>query len=158
LGVEKTVVEDVDFDEELGVLVVSVRPTRSARGRCGRCGRRCRGYDQGVGRRRWRALDVGTVAVWLEADAPRVSCPAQRTGRARLRCRPIPGQGSTRPCATRSASTRWSRTSNTPWPATPPCHRTRGCAPRRGEPTAPRRPPPHGVRHRPADTQRCLWI
>ena len=76
LGVEKTGVEDVDFDEELGLLVVSVRPTRSARGRCGRCGRRCRGYDQGVGRRRWRALDVGTVEAWLEADAPRVSCPA----------------------------------------------------------------------------------
>ncbi|MBC5905573.1 transposase family protein, partial [Bacillus pumilus] len=42
--------------------------------RCGRCLRRCPWYDHGPGRRRWRALDVGTMQVWLEADAPRVSC------------------------------------------------------------------------------------
>ena len=34
------------------------------------------GYDQGQGRRRWRALDLGTVQAVLEADAPRVRCPA----------------------------------------------------------------------------------
>jgi len=34
------------------------------------------GYDGGAGRRRWRALDLGTVRVVLEADAPRVRCPA----------------------------------------------------------------------------------
>src|SRR6478609_677281 len=33
------------------------------------------GYDQGEGRRRWRGLDLGTIPVWLEADAPRVDCP-----------------------------------------------------------------------------------
>lgn len=74
LGVEKTVVEDVVFDEEDEVLVASVRPTARARGRCGVCSRRCRGYDAGGGRRRWRGLDVGTIQVWLEADAPRVAC------------------------------------------------------------------------------------
>lgn len=57
------------------VLVVGVRPTRSRRLRCSRCDRRCRGYDQGEGRRRWRGLDLGTVRVYVEADAPRVSCP-----------------------------------------------------------------------------------
>ena len=31
-------------------------------------------YDRGEGRRRWRALDLGTVRVLLEADAPRVTC------------------------------------------------------------------------------------
>jgi transposase len=40
------------------------------------CGRRCPGYDQGQGRRRWRALDLGTVQAVLEADAARVRCPA----------------------------------------------------------------------------------
>ncbi|MET3143753.1 MULTISPECIES: ISL3 family transposase [unclassified Arthrobacter] len=74
LGVEKTVVEAIDLDEETGILVASVRPTGSMRNRCGICRRRCPKYDQGQGRRRWRALDAGTIRVELEADAPRVSC------------------------------------------------------------------------------------
>jgi transposase len=74
LAVEKAVVEAVEFDRDVQVLVVHVRPTRRAAGRCGRCGRRAPSYDRGQGRRRWRALDLGTVPVWLEADAPRVSC------------------------------------------------------------------------------------
>lgn len=68
-------IEGLEFDECAGVLIAHVRPTRSRRGRCGRCNRRCRGYDRGEGRRRWRALDLGTVRTVLEADAPRVSCP-----------------------------------------------------------------------------------
>lgn len=75
LGVEKTVVEDVEFDEDNEQLLVAhVRPRARSRGRCGRCGRRSPGYDRGEGRRQWRALDLGTVQVVLEADAPRVAC------------------------------------------------------------------------------------
>ena len=74
LGVEKTVIEGADFEERDGVLVVRVRPSRGARGRCGVCRRRCGGYDRGEGRRRWRALDAGTVRVFIEAEAPRVRC------------------------------------------------------------------------------------
>ena len=75
LGVEKTVVEQVGFDEVEQVLVAHVRPREHATRRCVRCRRRCRGYDQGEGRRRWRGLDLGTIPVWLEAEAPRVACP-----------------------------------------------------------------------------------
>ena len=75
LGVEKTVVEAVAFDGDEETLVVSVRPRRRSAGRCGVCRRRCPGYDQGEGRRRWRALDLGTFRAFLEADARRVSCP-----------------------------------------------------------------------------------
>lgn len=77
LGVEKTVVEDVEFDEEEQLLVAHVRPRARARARarCGRCDRRSPAYDRGEGRRRWRALDLGTVQVMLEAAAPRVNCP-----------------------------------------------------------------------------------
>lgn len=77
LGVEHTVIESVELEGEgrEEVLVARVRPTASRRSRCSRCDRRCRGYDQGAGRRRWRTLDVGTVKAYLEADAPRVSCP-----------------------------------------------------------------------------------
>ena len=74
LGVERTVVEGMEFDEDEQVLVAHVRPSRRARGRCGRCRRKARWYDLGQGRRQWRGLDLGTVVVWLEADAPRVNC------------------------------------------------------------------------------------
>lgn len=75
LGVNGTVVENVVLDEDAEVVVASVRARKGARGRCGNCRRKCPGYDQGEGRRRWRALDLGTVPTWLEADAPRVNCP-----------------------------------------------------------------------------------
>ncbi len=75
LGIEHTTVQRVVYDEDEQLLVAHVRPFRGDRGRCGRCLRRCRGYDPGQGRRRWRALDLGTVRAVLEADAPRVSCP-----------------------------------------------------------------------------------
>src|SRR5436853_178698 len=54
-------------------LVVSARPVAKAGGRCSRCGGRAPRYDN-EGRRRWRALDLGTTKVFLEADAPRVRC------------------------------------------------------------------------------------
>jgi transposase len=81
LGCDNAVIEGVDWDEDgrdgAGLSVtVHVRPKARQAGRCGICGRRRPGYDQGEGRRRWRALDLGTVTAWLEAAAPRVSCPA----------------------------------------------------------------------------------
>ena len=75
LGVEKTVIESVEYDEDEQVLVAAVRPTRRAGSRCGRCQRRSPWYDRGEGRRRWRALDLGTIKAVLEAEAPRVRCP-----------------------------------------------------------------------------------
>jgi transposase len=84
LGLSGTVVQDVElidgpagavvFDDELHV-VAHVRPVKSQRLRCPYCRRRCGKYDDGRGRRRWRALDVGPLRAYLEADAPRVNCP-----------------------------------------------------------------------------------
>ena len=74
LGVEETVIEGVDFDPESGRVVVTVRPAARRRGRCGRCRAPAPGYDAGRGRRRWRALDLGTVQAFVEAAAPRVRC------------------------------------------------------------------------------------
>jgi len=73
-GLTRTVVEAVAFDEGAGAIVVRVRPVAKARGRCGRCRTRSPRYDHGEGRRRWRALDLGTTKVFLEANAPRVRC------------------------------------------------------------------------------------
>ncbi len=72
LGLRRAVVEDVFIDEE--AVVVCARPRARERGRCGVCRRRCPGYDQGDGRRRWRALDLGTTFAFVEAEAPRVEC------------------------------------------------------------------------------------
>ena len=68
LGVEQAVVERVCFDQDEQTLVVSVRPRKGVRRRCGRCGRRCPGFDQGEGRRRWRALDLGVVLYLATSD------------------------------------------------------------------------------------------
>lgn len=73
-GVERTVIEKVDFDKDEEVVVASVRPRKGATRRCGLCQRRCARYDNGEGRRRWRAIDLGTIKAYLESDAPRVTC------------------------------------------------------------------------------------
>jgi transposase len=67
------VVEDVYCGDQ-GEVVVAVRPCWRERDRCGVCRRRSPGFDMGAGRRRWRALDLGTTFAYVEADAPRVSC------------------------------------------------------------------------------------
>jgi transposase len=72
LGLRRAVIEGVFIDE--GRLVVAARPDWRERDRCGVCRRRCPGADQGAGRRRWRALDVGTTLAFVEAEAPRVRC------------------------------------------------------------------------------------
>jgi len=75
LGVaQATVIESIDFDEEAESVVVRVRARRSSKRRCGVCGRRAGGYDQGEGRRNWRALDLGGLVCYLQSDAPRVNC------------------------------------------------------------------------------------
>ncbi len=75
IGVDdRTVIEDIEFEDDDEQVVVHVRPRRPRKRRCGRCEQLSPGYDNGDGRRRWRGLDLGTVKVWLEADAPRVRC------------------------------------------------------------------------------------
>ena len=75
-GLKRTVVEGIEFDQDSEAVIVSVRPSSKARGRCGHCGKRSPRYDHGEGRRRWRALDLGSTRVFLEAESPRVSCRA----------------------------------------------------------------------------------
>jgi transposase len=73
LGLRRAVVEDVWIGDE-GAVVVAARPAWRERDRCGICRRRSPGFDLGDGRRRWRALDLGTTLAFVEADAPRVTC------------------------------------------------------------------------------------
>ncbi len=73
LGLQRAVVENVWIGDE-DEIVVSVRPAWRERDRCGECRRRCPGFDLGDGRRRWRALDLGSTKAFLEAEAPRVTC------------------------------------------------------------------------------------
>ena len=73
LGLQRAVVEDVQIGDE-GEIVVAARPGWRERDRCGICRLRSPGFDQGDGRRRWRALDLGTTRAFVEAEAPRVTC------------------------------------------------------------------------------------
>lgn len=73
LGLARAVVEDVWFDDD-GAVIVAARPRAREQGRCAVCRCRCPGYDWGEGRRRWRALDLGTTFAYVEAEAPRVQC------------------------------------------------------------------------------------
>ena len=73
LGVENVIVEGLRLEQQ--DLVVEVRLYRRQRNRCGRCGQRRPRYDAGEGRRRWRTLDLGNTRAFVEAEAPRVSCP-----------------------------------------------------------------------------------
>lgn len=72
-GLQRAVVEDVWLEDDRA-LVLAVRPVARESDRCPHCRRRCPGYDWGEGRRRWRALDLGTTFAYLEAAAPRVQC------------------------------------------------------------------------------------
>ena len=72
-GLAGAVVERVDLEAD-GALVVHARPAAKERHRCGVCGRRSPRYDRGEGRRRWRALDLGTLRAHVEAEASRVRC------------------------------------------------------------------------------------
>ncbi len=73
LGLRRAVIEDVRVGDE-GEVVVAARPGWRERDRCGICCRRSPGFDLGEGRRRWRALDLGTTFAFVEAEAPRVTC------------------------------------------------------------------------------------
>jgi transposase len=70
---QRAVVEDVWIGSE-GEVVVAARPIWRERDRCGVCRRRSPGFDLGEGRRRWRALDLGTTFAFVEAESPRVRC------------------------------------------------------------------------------------
>jgi transposase len=72
-GLRRAVIEDVWVGDE-GEFVVAARPNWRERDRCGICRRRSPGFDLGDGRRRWRALDLGTTLAFVEAEAPRVTC------------------------------------------------------------------------------------
>jgi transposase len=74
LGLRRAVIEDVWIGDE-GEVVVAARPGWRERDRCGVCRRRSPGFDLGDGRRRWRALDLGTTFAFVEAESPRVTCP-----------------------------------------------------------------------------------
>lgn len=77
VGVDhRVVVESVDEgDGDDDPVVVSVRLRKDAVRCCGVCSEVSPVYDRGDGRRRWRALDAGMTRVFIEAEAPRVSCP-----------------------------------------------------------------------------------
>jgi transposase len=76
LKVKDIIIEGMYFENQNDqeILIVKVRQQKSKGCRCGICGKKSARYDRGRGLRRWRALDFGTVAVYIEAESPRVQC------------------------------------------------------------------------------------
>jgi len=75
LGVDKTtIIEALAYAEDQDIGVVDARPAKRFTPRCGVCERRAIFYDLGEGPRWWRGLDLGTVPVYLQSQAPRVDC------------------------------------------------------------------------------------
>jgi len=83
LNIKGATVEDVEF-EEVGSLVVRVRPVKREQWRCPVCGRHCGVYDHAVRESRWRSMDFGPVQVRIVASVPRVSCPEHGVHMARV--------------------------------------------------------------------------
>ena len=73
LGLRRAVVEDVWIGDE-GEVVVAARPRGGSAIAAASAGAAAPGFDLGEGRRRWRALDLGTTLAFVEAEAPRVTC------------------------------------------------------------------------------------
>jgi transposase len=76
LGVNDIVIGNVKLEKVNGeeILIISARPPKYKQHRCGLCGKKAKGYDSENKLRRWRALDLGTLRVYIEAPAPRVCC------------------------------------------------------------------------------------
>ncbi len=74
VGTDKIVLEDAYQDAKTNAIVIRARPTKREQCRCGVCHRKAVYYDAGRGERRWRALDIGSQIVYVEASAPRVVC------------------------------------------------------------------------------------
>ena len=64
----------VELDRAAGQLVVKVSPMADAALACPHCGQAAPGYDRRL--RRWRHLDTCQYVTILEAEVPRLSCPA----------------------------------------------------------------------------------
>ena len=77
LRIDKIAIEEVLFESlnEEEILVIRARPFIRDTLRCSHCGKRCQGYDSFRKTRRWRSLDLGSTRVYIEAFAPRVTCP-----------------------------------------------------------------------------------
>ena len=77
LNVKRLKVKKVYFDEgDLfePILVIQVELHKRDKNRCGICSKVSPKYDKGTLIKRWRALDLGVIQVYIESSMPRVEC------------------------------------------------------------------------------------
>jgi transposase len=78
LNIKKTVIESVEIRQGEGswdtTLILHVSPTKGQLNRCPICNKKSDHYDEGNGKRYWRALDLGVIKVLLYGLAPRIKC------------------------------------------------------------------------------------
>lgn len=87
LNIKGATVDDAEFDSDArhdARLTVHVHVQKKYRWRCPICGKTCHVHDYVRQESFWRGMDFGSVAVWIGAKAPRVSCPEHGVLRAHV--------------------------------------------------------------------------
>src|SRR5574344_2833639 len=87
LNIKGATVDDAEFDSDArhdARRTVHVHVQKKYRWRCPICGKTCHVHDYVRQESFWRDMDFGSVAVWIGAKAPRVSCPEHGVLRAHV--------------------------------------------------------------------------
>mgnify|MGYP002624639065 CR=1 FL=1 len=74
LNVKTVKIKSIKIDKLKNIVTVSLEPTKGQKYLCPICGKKAKYYDKGKGIRHWRALDLGSMQVLIEGEAPRVNC------------------------------------------------------------------------------------
>lgn len=63
-----------DFDQISHALYIHLDMSKGQKHRCPVCGKKCSHYDTTTNRKKWRALDFGSCAVYITCDVHRINC------------------------------------------------------------------------------------
>ena len=74
LNVNRIKIISVETDEVNQSIYINVEMTKGKKKRCPICGKKCPGYDSTTSKKKWRALDFNSCAVYIVADVHRISC------------------------------------------------------------------------------------
>ena len=99
LNVKNVKVLGAKYEDSSKAIIFKLQPTKGQQCLCPICGKKAAFYDKGRGLRRWRALDFGTFAAYIESDSPRIKCRVHGVHTAKV---PLE---STRPATARDTNT-----------------------------------------------------
>lgn len=74
LNIKNIIIDEVNFNENTSSVLIDAHVPKSHRNICPFCGKKASAYDQGNGKRLWRACDWNNKKVFIRANAPRICC------------------------------------------------------------------------------------